>query len=52
MMVDGKFIMRHRNIPTADETSVIAEADKVGKRIWNQGAGNRRMPIPRLSRQR
>jgi len=35
-MVDGQFIMRDRKVLTMDEQSVIAEADEVGKRIWNQ----------------
>jgi 5-methylthioadenosine/S-adenosylhomocysteine deaminase len=35
-MVDGRFLMRNRKVLTMDEDSVIAEADKVGRRIWNQ----------------
>jgi cytosine/adenosine deaminase-related metal-dependent hydrolase len=36
VMVDGQFIMRNRKVLTMDEDSVIAEADKVGRRIWSQ----------------
>jgi cytosine/adenosine deaminase-related metal-dependent hydrolase len=35
-MVDGQFIMRNRKILTVDEDRIIAEADKVGRRIWNK----------------
>jgi cytosine/adenosine deaminase-related metal-dependent hydrolase len=35
-MVDGQFIMRHRKVLTMDEDSIIAEADKVGRRIWDK----------------
>lgn len=34
VMVDGQFIMRDRKILTMDEAGIIAEADKVGKRVW------------------
>jgi 5-methylthioadenosine/S-adenosylhomocysteine deaminase len=36
VMVDGQFIMRSRKVLTLDEDSIIAEADKVGRRIWGQ----------------
>ena len=35
-MVDGQFIMRNRKVLTLDDDSIIAEADKVGRRIWNR----------------
>jgi 5-methylthioadenosine/S-adenosylhomocysteine deaminase len=35
-MVDGQFIMRNRKVLTMDEDAIVAEADKVGRRIWNQ----------------
>ena len=28
--------MRDRKITTVDEVALVAEADKVGRRIWNQ----------------
>jgi 5-methylthioadenosine/S-adenosylhomocysteine deaminase len=35
-MVDGQFIMRDRKVLTMDEQGIVAEADKVGRRIWNK----------------
>ena len=35
-MVDGRFIMRDRKILTLDEDALVAEADKVGRRIWSK----------------
>jgi cytosine/adenosine deaminase-related metal-dependent hydrolase len=35
-MVDGQFIMRNRKVLTMDEDAIVAEADKVGRRIWDQ----------------
>jgi 5-methylthioadenosine/S-adenosylhomocysteine deaminase len=34
VMIDGQFVMRDRKVLTLDESAVIAEADKVGRRIW------------------
>jgi cytosine/adenosine deaminase-related metal-dependent hydrolase len=36
VMVDGQFIMRQRKVLTLDEERIVAEADKVGRRIWQQ----------------
>jgi len=36
VMIDGQFVMRDRKILTADEPTLIAEADRVGRRIWGQ----------------
>ncbi len=46
VMVDGQFIMRNRKVLTLDEDSIIAEADRVGRRIWRQveAAGPVRVP--------
>ncbi len=33
-MIDGRFVMRDRKILTTDEPALIAEADKVSKRVW------------------
>jgi 5-methylthioadenosine/S-adenosylhomocysteine deaminase len=49
VMVDGRFIMRNRKILTVDEDSLIAEADKVGRRIWSQVLAAGPVPVPRLS---
>lgn len=45
-MVAGRFIMRDRKVLTYDEAAIIAEADKVGRRIWTQvrEAGPIRIP--------
>ena len=50
VMVDGQFVMRNRKILTMDEESIVAEADKVGRRIWNQVLAAGPVPVPRLSR--
>jgi 5-methylthioadenosine/S-adenosylhomocysteine deaminase len=36
VMVDGQFIMRNRKVLTMDEDALVAEAGKVGRRIWGQ----------------
>jgi cytosine/adenosine deaminase-related metal-dependent hydrolase len=36
VMVDGQFVMRNRKVLTMDEPGIIAEADKVGRRVWGQ----------------
>ena len=38
-MVDGQFVMRNRKVLTMDEDRIVAEADKVGRRILETGAG-------------
>lgn len=52
VMIDGRFVMRDRKITTVDEAAIIAEADKVGRRVWDavQKAGP--IAIPRLPRPR
>lgn len=52
VMVDGHFVMREHKVLTMDEASVIAEADKVGKRIWGQVLKNGPLEIPGRSRPR
>jgi cytosine/adenosine deaminase-related metal-dependent hydrolase len=51
-MVDGQFIMRNRKVLTMDEDRVIAEADKVGRRIWNRVLEAGPLALPGRSRQR
>jgi 5-methylthioadenosine/S-adenosylhomocysteine deaminase len=51
VMVDGQFVMRNRKILTVDEDGIIAEADKVGRRIWSQVLAAGPVKVPRLSRQ-
>src|SRR5205085_8297324 len=38
VMIDGQFVMRNRKVLTMDEDAIVAEADKVGRRIWKQVA--------------
>jgi len=51
VMVDGAFVMRSRKVLTMDEAAIIAEADKVGKRIWGQVKAAGPIPIPGRPRQ-
>jgi cytosine/adenosine deaminase-related metal-dependent hydrolase len=50
-MVDGQFIMRDRKVLTLDEDAIVAEADKVGRRIWGQVKASGAMAIPGRTRQ-
>jgi 5-methylthioadenosine/S-adenosylhomocysteine deaminase len=52
VMVDGQFVMRNRKVLTMDEGGIIAEADKAGKRIWNQVLAAGPVTPPRLPRPR
>ena len=51
-MVDGQFVMRNRKVLTMDEDSIIAEANKVGRRIWNRVLEAGPVTVPGRSRQR
>lgn len=46
VMVDGQFVMRGRKILTFDEPAIIAEADKVGRRVWAKVLENGPIPLP------
>lgn len=35
-MVDGTFVMRAGKVLTVDEAALVAEADKVGQRVWKK----------------
>ena len=50
VMVDGQFIMRDRKVLTLDEERIVAEADKIGKRIWSQVQAAGPVTVPRLPR--
>ncbi len=50
VMIDGQFVMRDRTITTVDEAAIIAEADKVGKRVWAAVEKAGAITIPRLPR--
>ena len=52
VMIDGQFVMRNRKVLTLDEERVIAEADKVGRRIWSQVKAAGPIAIPGRTRQR
>jgi cytosine/adenosine deaminase-related metal-dependent hydrolase len=36
VMIDGRFVMRDRTILTVDEPRIIADADRVGRRVWTE----------------
>jgi cytosine/adenosine deaminase-related metal-dependent hydrolase len=48
VMVDGQFVMRSGKVLSMDEPAIIAEADRVGRRIWNQVEKAGKIAIPRL----
>ncbi len=51
-MIDGRFVMRDRKVLTMDEDGIIAEADKVGHRIWSRVQAAGVVTVPRLARPR
>jgi len=50
VMVEGEFVMRNRKVLTVDEDSVIAEADKVGRRVWSRVLAAGPVALPGRSR--
>src|SRR5262245_27705040 len=50
VMIDGQFVMRNRKIVTVDEDSIVADADRVGKRIWGRVLAAGPLPLPGRSR--
>src|SRR5262249_40937768 len=46
VMIDGQFVMRARKILTVDENALVAEADKVGRRVWSQVLAAGPLPLP------
>jgi len=46
VMVDGKFVMRDRKILTLDEPRIIADADRVGRRVWAKVLESGPIPLP------
>jgi 5-methylthioadenosine/S-adenosylhomocysteine deaminase len=52
VMVDGQFIMRGRKVLTMDEDRIIAEADRVGRRIWTAVGAASPIIVPGRSRER
>ncbi len=47
VMIDGRFVMRDRKVLTMDEERIVADADRVGRRIWTQVLAARPLDIPR-----
>ena len=52
VMIDGQFVMRNRKVLTMDEDRIVAEADRVGRRIWDQVKAAGAIAIPGRPRQR
>jgi cytosine/adenosine deaminase-related metal-dependent hydrolase len=52
VMVDGEFVIRHNKVLTLDEPALVAEADRVGRRIWDQVRKAGPIAIPGRPRQR
>jgi cytosine/adenosine deaminase-related metal-dependent hydrolase len=50
VLVDGQFVMRNRKILSVDETSLVAEAYKVGRRVWSRVEAASPVIVPRLPR--
>lgn len=50
VMIDGQFVMRQGKVLTMDEAAIVAEADKVGRRIWDQVKAAGPITVPRLPR--
>jgi cytosine/adenosine deaminase-related metal-dependent hydrolase len=52
VMVDGQFLMRNRKVLTLDEGALVAEADKVSRRVWSEVKAKGPIPIPGRPRSR
>ena len=50
VLIDGRFVMRNRKILTVDEDAIVAEADRVGRRVWGQVLAAGAVRVPRLPR--
>jgi cytosine/adenosine deaminase-related metal-dependent hydrolase len=46
VMVDGQFLMRDRKVLTMDEPRLVADASRVGRRVWNQVLSGGPIPLP------
>ena len=47
-MIDGKFVMRDREVLTMKEDKIIEEANAVSRRVWNKVLEAGPVPVPRL----
>ncbi|HSF14698.1 MAG TPA: amidohydrolase family protein [Vicinamibacteria bacterium] len=50
VLVNGQFVMRDRKILTLDEPALVAEADKIGRRVWSEVEAASPVRVPRLPR--
>ena len=50
VMIDGQFVMRNRRVLTMDEDRIVAEADRVGRRIWSRVQRAGPIVVPRRAR--
>ncbi|MGI9628553.1 MAG: amidohydrolase family protein [Longimicrobiales bacterium] len=50
VMIDGRFVMRDHEVLTMDEERIIAEADRVGRRVWQQVLEAGTVTVPRVRR--
>ncbi|MEC9015973.1 MAG: hypothetical protein VYD37_05775 [Gemmatimonadota bacterium] len=50
VMIDGRFVMRDREVLTMDEGDLIREADEVRRRIWSTVLESSTVTVPRLPR--
>ena len=50
VMVDGRFVMRDREVLTMDADAILREADAVGRRIWGRVLEASPLNVPRLTR--
>ena len=51
-IVDGRIVMRDRKILTVDEPRIIADANRVGQRVWSEVQKAGPIKVPRLPRPR
>jgi cytosine/adenosine deaminase-related metal-dependent hydrolase len=49
-MVDGRFVMRDRRVLTLDEPTLVADADRVGRRVWSTVLEGGPIPLPGRAR--
>ena len=52
VMIDGRFVMRDRKMLTVDEAAIVAEADKVSKRVWAEVQKASPIVVPTRARRR
>ncbi len=52
VMIDGRFVMRDRKILTMDEAAVIADADRIGRRVWAKVQESGPIAVPGRPRRR